>query len=97
MIGTCGSIPRRVIGAARRELAAADGVRVVAKRCSCPSPLLDSDFDSFTLCLLCGRQPSIRLPASARASESASTAMNANGAAGSGMAGVRLSLASSRE
>jgi hypothetical protein len=49
---------------------------VTARRCSCPRPLLDTDTDGWTLCAICGHEPSIRLGAGAGAAESASAAMN---------------------
>jgi hypothetical protein len=40
---------------------AEEGTRVVARRCSCPEPILDPDADDFVTCALCGREPSVRL------------------------------------
>jgi hypothetical protein len=56
---------------------AEEGHPLTARRCSCPQPLLDRDSSEFETCMLCGRESSIRLPG---ASESASAAMNGNGA-----------------
>ena len=41
---------------------APDDQPLTARRCACPEPLLDHDADGWRLCLLCGREPAIRLP-----------------------------------
>ena len=38
-----------------------EGERILARRCSCPRPLLETDADGWTLCVICGREPAIRL------------------------------------
>jgi hypothetical protein len=49
---------------------------LTAVRCRCPRPLLDTDADGWTLCVPCGREPAIRLPAPLRAAESAPNGSN---------------------
>ena len=44
---------------------AEEGTRVVARRCCCPQPVVERDADDWTLCVLCGREPSVRLPSAA--------------------------------
>jgi hypothetical protein len=51
---------------------------VTAKRCSCPQPLLEHQ-DDWTLCVVCGREPSIRLPSAISAAERPQTASSRNG------------------
>ena len=48
-----------------------EGERILARRCSCPRPLLEKDADGWMLCVTCGREPSIRLPAPVGAAEGA--------------------------
>jgi hypothetical protein len=42
---------------------------VTARRCSCPRPIHDTDAGGFQLCVLCGRQPAIRLGAASSAAK----------------------------
>lgn len=55
---------------------APEGRPPTARRCSCPEPLVEHDADDWTLCLICGREPSIRPPAPLGASESAPNGSN---------------------
>ena len=57
-----------------------EAIREAMDECSCRQPLLEPD-DGLTLCVLCGREPSVRLPAGPlRGSLVAPNATNGNGA-----------------
>ena len=55
---------------------AEEGEPPAARRCSCPAPVVDRDADGWALCLVCGHEPSVRLPAAARCSQGAPDGLN---------------------
>jgi hypothetical protein len=66
-LGDLRGVPALLPGLTEDWRVAEEGTRVVARRCSCSRPLLETDADGFRLCVRCGREPSVRLPVSVSA------------------------------